>query len=49
MRSDESPMTLEKIGARLGITRERVRQLREKGLAHLRNGAESAVLSAFLR
>src|SRR5436190_880411 len=32
----QEPMTLEEIGSQLGITRERVRQLKEKALAMLR-------------
>jgi len=31
------PMTLEQIGQTLGLTRERIRQLRDRGLAKLRN------------
>ena len=33
----EEPMTLEEIGKKLGITRERVRQLKERALRKLRN------------
>lgn len=33
---DSSPQTLEQIGERLHLTRERVRQIREKALKHLR-------------
>ena len=33
----EEPMTLEQIGALLGITRERVRQIKEKALSRLRH------------
>ncbi len=34
---DNEPMTLEEIGSVLGITRERVRQIKEKSLARLRH------------
>ena len=33
---NEEPMTLEEIGSRLGVTRERVRQIRDRGLRKLR-------------
>ena len=33
---DQAPMTLEKIGATLGLTRERVRQLRDRALQKMR-------------
>src|SRR3977135_106273 len=36
----QEPMTLEEIGSQLGITRERVRQLKEKALARLRHVSE---------
>ncbi len=36
---DEQPMTLEAIGERMGVTRERVRQIREKALRRLRKRA----------
>ena len=42
------PLTLEEIGARLGITRERVRQIKEKALQRLRNQGHAEVLEAFL-
>lgn len=32
----DEPMTLEEIGALLGVTRERVRQIKERALSHLR-------------
>src|ERR1700694_938012 len=35
----QEPMTLEEIGSQLGITRERVRQLKEKALARRRDGS----------
>lgn len=42
----EEPMTLEAIGSLLGITRERVRQLRDKALSKLRRSQTGAVLSS---
>jgi RNA polymerase primary sigma factor len=42
------PMTLEEIGARLGITRERVRQIKEKALSRLRHVSRSKALESFL-
>lgn len=41
------PMTLESIGASMGITRERVRQIKERGLARLRSLEKAHVLTAF--
>jgi RNA polymerase primary sigma factor len=38
------PMTLEEIGNQLGVTRERVRQLRDRALAALRSGDATEVL-----
>jgi RNA polymerase primary sigma factor len=48
MESPE-PMTLEEIGAMLGITRERVRQIKEKALQRLRRVGEQQALESFLR
>ncbi|MEN9818169.1 MAG: hypothetical protein RLZ32_2049 [Gemmatimonadota bacterium] len=42
------PMTLEEIGALLGITRERVRQVKEKALSRLRHVSRSKALQSFL-
>lgn len=42
------PLTLEEIGARLGITRERVRQIKEKALSRLRHVSSSKALESFL-
>ena len=46
---DESePMTLEEIGTLLGITRERVRQIKEKALSRLRHVSRAKTLESFL-
>lgn len=42
------PMTLEEIGSLLGITRERVRQIKEKALSRLRHIAKARALQSFL-
>ncbi len=42
------PMTLEEIGRLLGITRERVRQIKEKALSRLRHVSRSRALQSFL-
>jgi len=42
------PMTLEEIGSMLGITRERVRQIKEKALSRLRHVSRSRALESFL-
>ncbi len=42
------PMTLEEIGAMLGITRERVRQIKEKALSRLRHVSRARALESFL-
>jgi len=44
----EEPMTLEQIGSLLGITRERVRQIKEKALSRLRHVSRSRALESFL-
>jgi RNA polymerase primary sigma factor len=44
----DSPMSLEKIGEELGLTRERVRQIKEKALRQLRHTAKSSQLSEYL-
>jgi len=41
------PMTLETIGALLGITRERVRQIKEKALVRLRRSDQATALASF--
>jgi len=42
------PMTLEEIGEMLSITRERVRQIKEKGIRRLRNTSRSRTLRSYL-
>ncbi|MES2123276.1 MAG: RNA polymerase sigma factor RpoD/SigA [Gemmatimonadota bacterium] len=42
------PLTLEEIGALLGITRERVRQIKEKALLRLRHAGQAQALESFL-
>ena len=41
-------ISLEEIGERYGLTRERVRQIREKALKKLRNTSRSKILKAYL-
>ena len=43
------PMTLEEIGSLLGITRERVRQIKEKALSRLRHATRARYLETFRR
>lgn len=44
---DQDPMTLEEIGDLMGITRERVRQIKEKALARLRHKSRARFLETF--
>ncbi|HSM37363.1 MAG TPA: sigma-70 family RNA polymerase sigma factor [Longimicrobiales bacterium] len=44
----QDPMTLEEIGSLLGITRERVRQIKEKALLRLRHASRARFLETFL-
>ena len=41
------PHTLEEIGGMLGVTRERVRQLRDRALKRLRDGDVGKALASF--
>ena len=43
----EEGLTLEQIGEQLGITRERVRQIKEKALSRIRRSHQAATLSVF--
>ncbi len=45
---EAEPMTLEDIGAALNITRERVRQIKEKALSRLRHVSRARALESFL-
>lgn len=44
----EKPLTLEEIGARFNLTRERVRQIKEKAIRRLRHASRSRALRAYL-
>ena len=44
----QEPMTLEEIGSLLGITRERVRQIKERALGRLRHASRARFLETFL-
>ena len=41
-------MTLEEIGDHFGLTRERVRQIKEKAIRRLRHSARSKLLKSYL-
>ncbi len=43
-----SEMTLEEIGEFFGLTRERVRQIKEKAIRRLRHSARSKLLKSYL-
>jgi RNA polymerase primary sigma factor len=43
----QDPMTLEDIGSLLGITRERVRQIKEKALVRLRHASRARFLETY--
>ena len=45
----EEPLTLEQIGERFGLTRERVRQIKEKAIRRLRHTSRSRPLRTYLR
>jgi RNA polymerase primary sigma factor len=45
----DEPMTLDQIAQQLGVTRERVRQLRDRALGALRSGEEVEALRDALR
>ena len=41
-------MTLEEIGEKFGLTRERVRQIKEKAIRRLRHNSKSKLLKSYL-
>jgi RNA polymerase primary sigma factor len=45
---EPEPLTLEEIGGRFGITRERVRQIKERALTRLRHQSRARALETFL-
>ena len=45
---DQPEMTLDEIGEKYGLTRERVRQLREKAIRHLRANTKNKLLRSYL-
>ncbi|MDR6301888.1 sigma-70 family RNA polymerase sigma factor [Mesonia maritima] len=45
---DHQPMTLEEIGETFDLTRERVRQIREKGIRKLRQSSKNKILRKYL-
>jgi RNA polymerase primary sigma factor len=45
---DDSEHTLEEVGQRFSVTRERIRQIEAKALCKLRNSSRSHILTAFL-
>lgn len=46
--SKKQPMSLQEIGDSFGLTRERVRQIKEKGIRRLRQNSKSKVLKTYL-
>ena len=46
--SKRQPMSLQEIGDEFGLTRERVRQIKEKGIRRLRHASKSKVLKTYL-
>ncbi|GAA4799888.1 RNA polymerase sigma factor RpoD/SigA [Litoribaculum gwangyangense] len=46
--SKKQPMSLQEIGDYFGLTRERVRQIKEKGIRRLRHTSKSKVLKTYL-
>ncbi|MEP0673929.1 MAG: sigma factor-like helix-turn-helix DNA-binding protein, partial [Nonlabens ulvanivorans] len=45
---NQQPMSLEEIGETFDLTRERVRQIKEKGIKRLRQNSRSKILKSYL-
>ena len=45
---DQPEMTLEEIGEKFGLTRERVRQIKEKAIRRLRHNTKNKTLKSYL-
>lgn len=45
---EQPEMTLEEIGSKYGLTRERVRQIKEKAIRRLRNNTQNKMLKSYL-
>ena len=45
---EQQEMTLEEIGDQFGLTRERVRQIKEKAIRRLRNNSKNKLLKVYL-
>ena len=45
---EQPEMTLEEIGTRYGLTRERVRQIKEKAIRRLRNNTQNKMMKSYL-
>src|SRR3954463_3306022 len=48
LNTGEQPMTLEEIGERFDLTRERVRQIKEKAIRRLKHTSRSKILKTYL-
>lgn len=44
----EEPLTLEEIGKKLGLTRERIRQIKEKAISRLRHSSRAKYLKGYI-
>jgi RNA polymerase primary sigma factor len=45
---NQPEMTLDEIGVKYGLTRERVRQIKEKAIRRLRNSTQNKMLKSYL-
>jgi RNA polymerase primary sigma factor len=45
----EEPLTLEEIGKRMNLTRERIRQIKEKAILRLRHNSRSKYLKGYVQ